>query len=64
MPNREPRLTRWLTAAPDWLFGSYAIAASFSTYFCMYAFRKPFVAATYDQLGTFLGLDLKTAACH
>ena len=27
----------------------------------MYAFRKPFAAATYDQLGTFLGLDLKTS---
>ncbi len=61
MPNREPRLTRWLTAAPDWLFGSYAIAASFSTYFCMYAFRRPFAAATYEQLDTFLWLDLKTA---
>jgi hypothetical protein len=27
----------------------------------MYAFRKPFAAATYDELGTFVGLDLKTA---
>lgn len=36
----------------------YAIVASFSTYFCMYAFRKPFAAASYDgQLGD---LELKT----
>lgn len=36
----------------------YAVAASFSTYFCMYAFRKPFAAATYEgQLGE---LELKT----
>lgn len=27
----------------------------------MYAFRKPFAAASYDELDTFLGLDLKTA---
>jgi len=61
MSQQESRLTRWLTAAPDWLFASYAITASFSTYFCMYAFRKPFAVATYDQFNTFLGLDLKTS---
>lgn len=54
-------MTRWLTTAPDWLFATYAIATSFSTYFCMYAFRKPFAAATYDELDTFVGLELKTA---
>lgn len=36
----------------------YAIVASFSTYFCMYAFRKPFAAASYE--GQWGGLDLKT----
>ena len=61
MTKRDGSLTRWLTTAPDGLFATYAIAASFSTYFCMYAFRKPFAAATYDELGTFAGLDLKTA---
>jgi len=43
------------------MFAAYAIAASFSTYFCMYAFRKPFAAATYAEIDTFIGLDLKTA---
>jgi hypothetical protein len=61
MSNRDNFVTRWLITAPDWLFAAYAIAASFSTYFCMYAFRKPFAAATYSGLGTFAGLDLKTA---
>ena len=61
MSNRDSYLTRWLAKAPDWLFACYAITASFSTYFCMYAFRKPFAAATYEELDTFLGLDLKTA---
>jgi len=34
----------------------YASAASFAVYFCMYAFRKPFTAATYE--GTALHLEL------
>ncbi len=61
MKDRDNVTTRWLTAAPDWLFACYAIFVSFSTYFCMYAFRKPFAAATYDGLAPFVGLDLKTA---
>lgn len=35
-----------------------AAAAAFSTYFCMYAFRKPFTAATWDGQRLF-GLELK-----
>ena len=61
MAHRDSFVTRWLTTAPDWLFATYAIATSFATYFCMYAFRKPFAEATYEQLVTFAGLDLKTA---
>lgn len=40
----------------------YAIFAAFTTYFCMYAFRKPFAATDYGGL-KFLGTDydLKTA---
>lgn len=37
----------------------YAIIVAFSTYFGMYAFRKPFAAAEYQGL-EFLGIDLKT----
>ncbi len=40
----------------------FAIGASFSTYFCMYAFRKPFLAGEYQGLkllGT--AVNLKTA---
>ncbi len=36
-----------------------AAAAAFCTYFCMYAFRKPFTAATF-QGGEMFGLGLKT----
>lgn len=52
-------LARWLEAAPAPVFILYAIAASFTTYFCMYAFRKPFAAAEYSGL-KLLGLELKT----
>ncbi len=53
-------LQGWLSTAPAAVFTVYAIGASFATYFCMYAFRKPFAAASFaeQKLGP---LDLKTA---
>ncbi len=42
------RVTAWLRHAPPFAFAAYAIAAAFSTYFCMYAFRKPVGAATFE----------------
>lgn len=42
-----------------WRLNLAASALAFATYFCMYAFRKPFAAASYDAEG-WLGLDLKT----
>ena len=41
-------LTRWLERAPGPVFVFIAIAAAFSTYFAMYAFRKPFAAAKFE----------------
>lgn len=37
----------------------WATMAAFSTYFCMYAFRKPFTAAKFDDV-TWLGLSFKS----
>src|SRR5438045_1004551 len=56
------RLTPWLELAPAPVFAAYAIVAAFSTYFCMYAFRKPFAAAKFEG-EFFLGttVTLKTA---
>jgi len=51
---------RRLERAPPTLFALYAVSASFSTYFCMYAFRKPFAAATFEGDFALLGIDLKT----
>ncbi|MEM9191548.1 MAG: DUF5690 family protein [Myxococcota bacterium] len=55
-------LRSFLDRAPRPVFVVYAIFAAFSTYFCMYAFRKPFAAASFEGL-SFLGtqVDLKTA---
>ncbi|MFC6632676.1 DUF5690 family protein [Microbulbifer taiwanensis] len=40
----------------------FAGLAAFFTYFCMYAFRKPFTAATFEQVaGWDFALDYKTA---
>lgn len=60
--NEPGWLSRLLTTAPSWVFVLFAVAASFSTYFCMYAFRKPFTAAKYEGL-LFLDTEitLKTA---
>lgn len=56
------RFTSWLEQAPAPAFAAYAIAAAFTTYFCMYAFRKPFAAAKFEG-ESFLGttVALKTA---
>ena len=46
-PPRESRVTRWLGAQSVPVFSLYAVAVAFTTYFCMYAFRKPFAVATF-----------------
>ena len=48
-PELRP-MKAWLGRASGTAFGAYCIAASFGTYFCMYAFRKPFTAGTYDDM--------------
>jgi hypothetical protein len=54
------RIAKWLRRASPAAFSTYAIAAAFSAYFCMYGFRKPFAAATFE--GEHLGeVDLKIA---
>ncbi len=59
-PAQEPRaqtegattgsaLRRFLSSARPSVFNAYCIFAAFGTYFCMYAYRKPFSAARFDQ---------------
>ncbi len=62
MLNSGSRLTRWLGSAPASVLNSYAVGCAFFAYFFVYAFRKPFLAATYSGLhfaGS--GIYLKTA---
>src|SRR5262245_60059151 len=62
MDLRTQWLRNKLATAPKPVFIAYAIAVAFTTYFCMYAFRKPFAAARFDGQ-QFLGgpVALKTA---
>ncbi|MDR9410052.1 MAG: DUF5690 family protein [Balneolaceae bacterium] len=52
-------LERWVRHQPGWVFSLYAILAAFSTYGCMYAFRKTYTAAGFEGF-EFWGLELKT----
>ena len=60
MSASPSRITRRLESASPTGFAVYAISASFCTYFCMYAFRKPFAAGNFEGDFGLLGLDLKT----
>ncbi len=42
-----------------WLLSLWAVTAAFGTYFCMYAFRKPFTAASFSD-DLIFGIDQKT----
>ena len=47
------------TRRKELLWAVWSIVAAFGTYFCMVAFRKPFTAASFDDV-TVLGLGFKT----
>lgn len=56
------RITRALARANPLVFSAFAGLAGFSAYFAMYAFRKPFTAATFDAVpGWTFVLDYKIA---
>src|SRR5262245_53322343 len=58
----QARIRRVLENSPGALLPVSAVVMAFSAYFSMYAFRKPFTAATYEG-GHFLGtgVELKSA---
>ncbi len=58
-PGRKSKIAAWLESASQPAFVGYAVLVSFSTYFCMYAFRKPFTVGEYAGSSWF-GLELKT----
>ena len=58
-------IQRWLSKQSALIFSLFAIVAAFSTYFSMYAFRKPFAAASYEGVAALsvfgLAVKYKTA---
>jgi len=52
------RIQNWLQKKPDWFFIAYTGFVAFAVYSSMYAFRKPFTVATYDDQYLW-GLHLK-----
>ncbi|MCA9188805.1 MAG: DUF5690 family protein [Pirellulaceae bacterium] len=52
-------VTRKLERAHPAIFSAYCITAAFMTYFCMYAFRKPFTAAEFADIHSGWGLAYK-----
>ncbi len=59
-PAKEARITEWLRRAPVGVFATYAVVCAFTTYFCMYGFRKPFSVGRYEGLHFWI-FDLKSA---
>ncbi len=56
---KQTQVKEWLQNQPGWLFSLYAIMAAFSTYACMYVYRRAYTAAGFEGL-EFLGMELKT----
>ena len=62
MQNSELHpLTRWLSRQPPAVLTMYGMVVGFATYFSMYAFRKPFAAASYEGAMLSSEVSLKTA---
>ncbi|MEL6671463.1 MAG: DUF5690 family protein [Bacteroidota bacterium] len=53
------RIQRYLSKSPTYMLVLFASIAAFSTYFCMYAFRKPFSVATFEGEAEIWGLNYK-----
>jgi len=60
MSNNNSFINR-LDGSNKFLFALYLVAASFITYFSMYAFRKPFTAGTYENIFLW-GIEYKVFA--
>ena len=58
--SHDTAVTRWLRRASPAAFAVYGGVAAFGTYFAMYAYRKPFAAASYAHVaGWPFAIDFK-----
>lgn len=58
LTGNNNKITEWLKSTSVFNFTVYSIIAAFTTYFCMYAFRRPFTVATYEGMRLW-GIDYK-----
>jgi hypothetical protein len=49
-----------LAGTSRFTLGAYALLSAFGTYFCMYAYRKPFAVGSYDSSLALLGVIFQT----
>ena len=64
-PQRKSAITAWLERASPAAFTAYGVVTSFTAYFCMYGFRKPFAAAKFaGHILLFGGLTLDVKALY
>jgi hypothetical protein len=56
--NNNSNIKSRLQQAPGWVFVLYVSLSSFIVYSCMYGFRKPFTAASFDGI-TLFGISYK-----
>lgn len=59
--NNKTAITKWLNEKQGITVALYAGLVAFATYSCMYAFRKPVTAGTFETVNEFYGLGYKTA---
>ncbi|MHA4810323.1 DUF5690 family protein [Flavitalea flava] len=56
--NRILAIRAWLQQSPAWVFVLYVSLSSFVVYTCMYGFRKPYTAASFEGIHLF-GISYK-----
>jgi hypothetical protein len=59
-PGHDAVIRAWLERSSPMVLAVYALCASFGTYFCMYAYRKPFAVGSYAGTFEVLGVTLQT----
>src|ERR1700743_462025 len=59
-PATYTGLKAWLQRCPGWVFILYVSLTSFTVYACMYGFRKPFTASSFDGIVVFGHIHYKS----
>lgn len=60
--SRAMAVSAWLAHQPQWIVCAFALLPAFSTYMCMYGYRKAYTALTYEGMAPVASIDFKTLA--